>query len=48
MTYRMVGHHEGDPLVGCYRTQEEMDQWAVRCPIQRFQALLLEKDCAEP
>ena len=38
----MVGHHEGDPPVGVYRTQEEMDQWAERCPIKRFRALLLD------
>ena len=24
-TYRTVGHHEGDPVVGTYRTQEEVD-----------------------
>ncbi len=41
-TYRMVGHHEGDPLVGSYRTQEEMDQWAQRCPVQRFHATLVD------
>ena len=26
-TYRVVGHHEGDPLTGTYRTQEELDLW---------------------
>lgn len=41
-TYRMVGHHEGDQLVGTYRTQEEMDSWASRCPILRFRGLLVE------
>jgi len=41
-TYRMVGHHEGDPVVGCYRTQEEMDAWALRCPLLRMKNLLLE------
>ncbi len=46
VTYRMVGHHEGDPLVGSYRTQEEMDQWALRCPIQRFRSVLMENQCA--
>lgn len=40
LTYRMVGHHEGDPLVGGYRTQEEMDQWATRCPLLRFSEFL--------
>ena len=47
MTYRMVGHHEGDPLVGGYRTQEEMDQWATRCPLKRFSTFLQEKGHAD-
>lgn len=42
MTYRMVGHHEGDPPVGSYRTQEEIDDWAGKCPLRRFKAMLLE------
>ncbi len=25
LTYRMVGHQEGDPVIGWYRTQEEWD-----------------------
>ena len=29
-TYRTVGHHEGDPVIGTYRTQEEVDAWAKR------------------
>ena len=41
-TYRTVGHHEGDPLVGTYRTQEELDQWLGRDPIERARAQLLE------
>jgi 2-oxoisovalerate dehydrogenase E1 component len=45
-TYRMVGHHEGDPVVGCYRTQEEMDDWARRCPLLRMKNLLLESHLA--
>jgi 2-oxoisovalerate dehydrogenase E1 component len=45
-TYRMVGHHEGDPLVGTYRTQAEMDEWAKRCPIDRFGRVLIETGCA--
>jgi 2-oxoisovalerate dehydrogenase E1 component len=46
LTYRMVGHHEGDPVVGCYRTQEEMDQWADRCPILTFGQWLVESGAA--
>ena len=32
-TYRTVGHHEGDPVIGSYRTQAEVDAWATRCPV---------------
>ena len=32
-TYRTVGHHEGDPLVGTYRTQQELDGWKTRDPL---------------
>lgn len=41
-TYRTVGHHEGDPLVGTYRTQEELDEWKERCPIQNFRRRLID------
>jgi 2-oxoisovalerate dehydrogenase E1 component len=41
-TYRVVGHHEGEPLVGTYRTREELEAWKQRCPIQSFRRLLLE------
>ena len=36
----MVGHHEGDPLTGVYRTQEELDAWKLRDPIQSFRRRL--------
>jgi 2-oxoisovalerate dehydrogenase E1 component len=42
-TYRQVGHHEGDPLVGTYRTQEELDFWIQRDPIVAFRKQLIEK-----
>lgn len=42
-TYRVVGHHEGDPLVGVYRTQEELDAWKKRCPIVNFRKRII--DC---
>lgn len=45
-TYRTVGHHEGDQLVGTYRTQEELDAWKGRDPLARFRALLLENEIA--
>ena len=39
-TYRVVGHHEGDPLTGVYRTQAELDAWKARDPIQTFRRRL--------
>ncbi|MCX5477552.1 thiamine pyrophosphate-dependent enzyme [Kaistia geumhonensis] len=39
-TYRTVGHHEGDPVTGTYRTQAEVDAWAARDPIATFRARL--------
>lgn len=41
-TYRTVGHHEGDPVVGSYRTQEEIDAWLKRDPIAMFRRRLIE------
>ena len=35
-TYRTVGHHEGDPVTGTYRTQAEVDAWATRDPVSTF------------
>jgi 2-oxoisovalerate dehydrogenase E1 component len=42
-TYRQVGHHEGDPLVGTYRTQEELDAWKLRDPLVNFRQRLIEE-----
>ena len=41
-TYRTVGHHEGDPVIGTYRTQEELDAWIKRDPIDMFRRKLVE------
>ena len=41
-TYRTVGHHEGDPVIGIYRTQEEVDAWTKRCPIETFKRRILD------
>lgn len=41
-TYRTVGHHEGDPVTGAYRTQAEVDEWVERDPIVNFRKKLLE------
>lgn len=40
-TYRVVGHHEGDPIVGTYRGQEEIDAWLKRDPIDMFRRRLI-------
>lgn len=42
-TYRVVGHHEGDPVVGSYRTQEEVDEWIKRDPIEMFRTRLVQE-----
>jgi 2-oxoisovalerate dehydrogenase E1 component len=42
-TYRTVGHHEGDPVVGIYRTQDEIDRWALRDPVKLFRERLIEE-----
>ena len=48
-TYRVVGHHEGDPLTGVYRSQEELDAWKLRDPIQTFRRRLTgELNAAQP
>ncbi len=41
-TYRTVGHHEGDPVIGTYRTQEELDAWVKRDPVDMFRKRLIE------
>ena len=41
-TYRTVGHHEGDPVVGTYRTQEEIDAWVKRDPVDMWRKRLIE------
>lgn len=42
LTYRQVGHQEGDPVIGWCRTQEEWDSWLKRDPIPSFRRFLLE------
>lgn len=41
-TYRVVGHHEGDPVVGTYRTQAEIDEWVKRDPVAMWRQRLVE------
>jgi 2-oxoisovalerate dehydrogenase E1 component len=42
-TYRTVGHNEGEPLTGTYRTLEELELWKTRDPIPRFAKHLLSR-----
>jgi 2-oxoisovalerate dehydrogenase E1 component len=42
-TYRTVGHHEGDPVTGTYRSQAEVDAWAKRCPLAMFRGRLVDE-----
>ena len=41
-TYRTVAHHEGDPVAGSYRTQQEVDVWTGRDPLLRARVEWLE------
>jgi 2-oxoisovalerate dehydrogenase E1 component len=43
VTYRQVGHQEGDPVVGWARTQEEWDAWFARDPLPNYRKFLLEE-----
>jgi 2-oxoisovalerate dehydrogenase E1 component len=42
-TYRTVGHHEGDPVTGTYRSQAEIDEWLKRDPIDMFRRKLVQE-----
>ncbi len=44
-TYRIVGHHEGDPGTD-YRTREEVEEWKSRCPIKRLRQKLVSSGLA--
>ncbi len=46
LTYRTVGHHEGDPVVGTYRNKEELDKWKAKCPILNFENYLKDSGIA--
>ena len=45
-TYRVVGHHEGDPGTE-YRTREEVDSWKKQCPIRILRERVLAEGLAE-
>lgn len=42
-TYRTVGHHEGDPVIGVYRSREEVEAWKLRCPIAMLRRRLVDE-----
>jgi TPP-dependent pyruvate/acetoin dehydrogenase alpha subunit len=41
LTYRFVGHHEGDSKF--YRTDEEEEQWKAKDPIERYPETLVKE-----
>jgi len=44
-TYRLKDHHgTGSGVEVGYRTQQEVDQWAARCPIRNFESFLIEQN----
>jgi pyruvate dehydrogenase E1 component alpha subunit len=45
LTYRVVGHHEGDPGTQ-YRTKEEVQEWKRRCPLESLRRKLIELEAA--
>lgn len=43
-TYRLRGHHEGDPNQGeRYRTKDEIDAWKAKCPIKMLAESLIKR-----
>jgi 2-oxoisovalerate dehydrogenase E1 component len=46
LTYRQVGHQEGDPVIGWARTQDEWDAWFLRDPVVNYRKYLLESATA--
>ena len=43
-TYRLRDHHgTGSGVEVGYRTQEEVDEWAAKCPVRNFELFLLEQ-----
>ncbi len=44
-TYRLKDHHgTGSGVEVGYRTQQEVDQWAARCPVRNFERFLIEQN----
>lgn len=47
-TYRWLGHGEGEPVAGTYRTLDEVESWKQRCCIRAFRTLLEKEKIAAP
>jgi acetoin:2,6-dichlorophenolindophenol oxidoreductase subunit alpha len=48
-TYRWRGHYEGEAdRTYTYRPKEEIEEWMARCPIERFERVLLKKGVIKP
>jgi len=45
-TYRVVGHHEGDPGTE-YRTREEVESWRKQCPLRMLRERILDERLAQ-
>ncbi len=45
-TYRIVGHHEGDPGAD-YRTREEVESWKKQCPLRILRERILDERWAK-
>ena len=45
-TYRTRAHAEGMPLLGTYRTQDEVDRWKARDPLTTYKQRLLDEGVA--
>ena len=44
-TYRLRDHHgTGSGIEVGYRTQEEVDEWAAKCPVRNFERFLVEQN----
>jgi pyruvate dehydrogenase E1 component alpha subunit len=44
-TYRLKDHHgTGTGVEVGYRTQEELDEWIAKCPVENFECFLLEQN----
>lgn len=41
VTYRTVGHYEGDIIAGVYRTMAEVEEWKNRCPLKQYEQYLI-------